>query len=121
MSKTFIAIVDDEPRVREALDDLLQAAAYEVRSFSSGEEFLASGALMEADCLISDIQMLRVSGWDLLRIAQESRPGLPVLLITGRGQETAELLQPRGHRFFFEKPVDGRTLLNAVRGVLPAR
>jgi two-component system response regulator FixJ len=120
LSKEIIAIVDDEPRVREALEDLLQAAAYQVRCFGSGEEFLASGALMEADCLISDIQMHRVSGWDLLRIALASRPRMPVVLITGRLNETAELLQPRGQRFFFEKPVDGRALLNALREVLRA-
>jgi FixJ family two-component response regulator len=110
--------VDDDPRVREALEDLLQAAAYGVRSFSSGEEFLASGALMETDCLISDLQMGRVSGWDLLRIAQADRPGMPVVIITGRWDETAKLLQPHGHRFFFEKPVDGRELLRALHEVL---
>ena len=113
--------MDDEPRVLEALEDLLQAAAYQVRCFPSGEEFLASEALFEADCLISDIHMRSVDGWDLLKIALVRRPGMPVLLITGRLEETVQLQQSRGHRFFFEKPVDGRELLNALQEVLPVR
>ena len=118
LSKAVIAIVDDEERVREALEDLLQANFYEVRCFGSGEDFLASGVLMRSDCLITDIHMNGVSGWDLLSIARVERPDMPVILITGRSRDAAELMQHRGQRFLFEKPVDGRDILKAISVVL---
>jgi FixJ family two-component response regulator len=115
-SKFVVAIVDDDPRLLESLEDLLESAGHVVRPFSSGQSLLNSNALPEIDCLITDIGMPGLDGFELQHLMNQRRPGLPVILITGR-HDIAELPQPKGSRFF-QKPFNGQALLEAVREAL---
>ncbi|WP_158790820.1 response regulator [Granulicella sp. L60] len=117
--KRTIAVVDDDYRILESLESLLESAGHFVRLFPSGEAFLESGVLSKVDCLISDISMPGIDGFGLLRIAHLDRPDLPVILITGR----EELMNARSPaepvpRYFFKKPFDGKKLLSAVSAAL---
>ena len=111
-SKSVVAIVDDDPRLLESLEDLLESAGYLVRTFSSGQSLLNSDALAEIGCLITDIGMPGLDGFELQRLVTQRRPDLPVILITGR-HEIAEQPQAKLKRFF-RKPFDGQALLEAV-------
>jgi FixJ family two-component response regulator len=111
-SKSVVAIVDDDPRVLESLEDLLESAGHIARTFSSAQTLLNSNALSEIDCLITDISLPGMDGFELQRLMSERRPDLPVILITGR-HEIAELPQAKYNRFF-RKPFDGRVLLAAI-------
>ena len=62
--KPVIAVIDDDPRVIESLEDLLESAGYAVRCFSSAESFLASD-LLELDLLITDVGLPNVDGLQL--------------------------------------------------------
>ena len=64
---TTISIVDDDPIVREAIADLVESLGYEAATFESAEQFLASGAIGETSCLITDLQMSGQSGLELQR------------------------------------------------------
>ena len=114
--KFLVAIVDDDQRLLESLEDLLESAGHEVRTFPSALALLDSEALPEIDCLISDIGMPRMDGFALHRVLRERRPDLPVILITGR-HEIAEP-PPVKRNWFFRKPFDGRALLTAVGNAL---
>lgn len=114
--KSVVAIVDDDPRLLESLEELLESAGHAVRAFSSGPTLLNSNALPDIDCLITDIGMPGMDGFALQRLVSERRPGLPVILITGR-HEIAELPQAQ-HKWFFRKPFDGRALLAAIDDAL---
>jgi FixJ family two-component response regulator len=113
-TKPIVAVVDDDYRVLESLDDLLVSAGYGVRLFASAKQFLDT-AIAEVDCVISDIGMPGVDGFALQQIIRSSRPTLPVILITGRHEfATAEHEAARGGRLLFEKPFDTRELLAAI-------
>jgi FixJ family two-component response regulator len=113
LTPSVVAVVDDDPLVLESLEDLLESADHTVRLFASATAFLESGQLAEIDCVISDIGMPAIDGFELRRLANVARPELPVILITGRD----ELANPpfiAGARDIFQKPFNGRELLAAV-------
>ena len=117
--KSVVAIVDDDQRLLESLADLLESAGHAVRAFPSAQALLNSKALPEIDCLITDIGMPGMDGFELQRVMSERRPGLPVILITGR-HEITELPQAK-HNWFFRKPFDGQALLAAIGDALTGK
>ena len=118
-SRPVVAVVDDDPRVLESLEDLLESAGYVARSFSSAGPLLAGG-LSGVDLLITDIGMPGRDGFELRDLVKEARPDLPVFLITGR-HEIADQDRAQGVSGFFRKPFDVKRLLAAVGDALGNR
>jgi FixJ family two-component response regulator len=114
-----VAIVDDDQRLLESLEELLESAGHAARTFSSAEALLNSNVLTEIDCLITDVGMPGMDGFELQRLVRERHPDLPVILITGR-HEIAELPQAK-HSRFFRKPFDGRSLLASIGDALTGK
>ena len=114
-----VAVVDDDQGILRSLDYLLESADYSVRPFNSGTELLESGCLEQIDCLISDIDMPGMDGFELLRLVHAVRPGLPAILITGY-PDTLKRLPPLGgsNPRIFTKPFQGPELLAAVSDAL---
>ena len=113
--RSVIAVVDDDRRILESLEILLDSADYDVRLFSTATALLESGGLSEIDCLISDVAMPVMDGYELARAVQAARPGLPVILVTGRPDlPHRSPLEGPGHYRVFKKPFDGQELLTAV-------
>ena len=114
-----IAVVDDDRSVLESLEMLLASAEYDVRLFSSATALLESGGLLEIDCLISDIGMPVMDGFELARTVHAARPELPVILITGRPDlRNRSPLDVPGHYRLFKKPFNGPELLTTVGDAL---
>jgi FixJ family two-component response regulator len=114
-----IAVVDDDRSVLESLEMLLASAEYDVRVFSSATALLESGGLREIDCLISDVGMPVMDGFELARSVQAERPELPVILITGRPDLLNQSpLDVPGHYRVFKKPFNGPQLLTTVGDAL---
>ena len=117
--RLVIAVVDDDRSVLESLEMLLASAEYDVRSFSSATALLESGSLREIDCLISDVGMPVMDGFELARTVQAARPELPVILITGRPDLlNRSPLDVPGHYRLFKKPFNGPELLTTVGDAL---
>jgi FixJ family two-component response regulator len=114
-----IGVVDDDQRVLGALEILLESADYAARSFGSARALLDSGCLSNIDCLISDIDMPVMDGFQLLQAVRAARPELPIVLITGL-PDLPDRLPPVGvgNYLFFKKPFDGQALLTAVSDAL---
>ena len=118
-SAHVVAVVDDDQSILQSLEYLLESADYRVRLFTSAAELLDSGCLPKVDCLISDIDMPGVDGFELLRLVEVIRPGLPVLLITGYPDRLKRLPPMAGNQpRFFTKPFKGEELLAAVSDAL---
>ncbi|MEO8675276.1 MAG: response regulator [Casimicrobiaceae bacterium] len=120
--KYVVAVVDDDRRVLESLKDLLESAGYEARPFPSAANLLAhEGGLTDLDCLISDIGMPGMDGFELRRAAKAARADLPVILITGRnGLSQLPDSDSDCMDGFFRKPVDSSALLAAIGKALEA-
>jgi FixJ family two-component response regulator len=92
----LVAVVDDEPLVLEGIQELLASAGYKVLLFADAKAFLESDRLQQVDCLISDMKMPAMPGWELLQIVGAQRPSLPVVLMTSGVEEyTSEVLAKR--------------------------
>jgi FixJ family two-component response regulator len=115
-ARPVVAVVDDDPRLLESLEDLLESAGYAARIFPSAGALLLSG-LAELDLLITDIGMPGMDGFELRDLVRETRPELPVFLITGR-HEIADQDRARGIAGFFRKPFDADALLATVGAAL---
>ena len=123
IGNTVVAVVDDDGSVLESLKDLLESGGYCARIFPSAKAFLESGALASIGCLISDICMPAMNGWELETRASHARPELPIILITGRDDTWQQVRAVRvtgPARPLFKKPFNGPELLTAVGAAVGA-
>ena len=113
-----VAIVDDDPRILESLKNLLESAGYSAHTFSGAAALLTSDHAF-IDCLITDIGMPGMDGFELQDAMKQSKPELPVFLITGR-HEIADQQRVGTKRItgFFHKPFDAQQLLSEVTHAL---
>lgn len=116
-SKRIIAVVDDDSRLLESLENLLESAGYTVRTFSSPRALLMAG-LADLDCLITDIGMPEMDGFQLRDAVGKSRPDLPIFMVTGRHEIADHPGKAALVTALFRKPIDGRLLLAAVEKTL---
>jgi FixJ family two-component response regulator len=93
---TLVAIVDDDESLRKSLPSLVETFGFEVRTFPSAQQFLASDCVGQTKCLILDVAMPGMSGPDLRRELSRRGQAIPIVFITGqvdpdlRGQLLAE-------------------------------
>ena len=78
----LIAVIDDDEAFRVALVEALSSLGYGVRGFASAEEFFAGEGTEFYDCVITDIHMPGMSGFDLKRRLLAHDPRLPVIMTT---------------------------------------
>jgi FixJ family two-component response regulator len=117
MSRTVpvVAIVDDEDSVRRALERLLRSAGISPDVFASGETFLASLAIRRPDCVILDLHMPGVTGFDVQTRLNASEYRVPVIVITGHDSaESRERVHALGASDYLRKPVGAKALLDAI-------
>jgi FixJ family two-component response regulator len=115
-----IAIVDDDTQLLESLENLLESAGYAVRTFSSAKALLREG-LSDVDCLVTDIGMPGMDGFQLRDAVSVARPDLAIFLMTGRHEIADQPGKAALAPAFFRKPIDGRLLLAAVEKALSDR
>jgi len=118
-SDATILVVDDEPELCRALSKLLSRNGYHVLTAGNGEEGLAVLRQENVHLVLSDLQMPRMGGLDLLRAAQVVAPNTEFVIITGHGTiEKAVGAMRAGAYDFIEKPFSITTTLKVVRKAL---
>lgn len=113
----LIAVVDDDKALLESISDLLAATGYVTLCFTSGRELLECNELKSIRCLISDIRMPDINGWQLVSILRDKRPQLPIILITAHDpEETGAMAYPEAVDSvkILRKPFEANLLLDAV-------
>jgi len=110
-----IAVVDDDPGVRKALARLLSVFGYRVELFASAEDFLRDAPSSKATCLVVDIQLGDMSGLDLARELAAAGFELPIIFMTGSGDNAIRLqCMELGCVAFLQKPVLEARLMDAI-------
>jgi FixJ family two-component response regulator len=114
-----IYVVDDDVSVRRSLGRLLAVEGFRVVAFASATEFQALPILEHPMCLILDLRMPGMTGFDLLRALDAANREVPVILMTGHGNDSV-LEDPvtRNVVALLMKPFEATALLNAVREAL---
>jgi len=110
-----ILLVDDDAAVRQTLAALLRASGQEVIEADSGEAALNWLETTPVDIVLTDLGMPQVTGWQVARAAKARRPDLPVVLLTGWGDQTeAEASEDAGVDRVLTKPVPRSTVLAVI-------
>jgi FixJ family two-component response regulator len=118
---SVIAVVDDDPRILQSLQNLLESIGYTVRVFDSATALLETAGLEEIDCVISDVNMPVVDGLELSRRLHETIAGLPIVLITGHPEMLNRSLVETSHYRLFTKPYDPEALVVTIGDMLRHR
>ena len=111
----LLAVVDDDDDVRTALVRLVSSAGYAVEAFATGAAFLRSVEDHEPDCVVLDLHMPGMSGFDVQGALAVAHAGVPVVVITGHDTpESCERALRLGAKAYLRKPVDDEALLSAI-------
>jgi FixJ family two-component response regulator len=115
----LVSVVDDDESVRESLPDLLQEYGFNVRSFSSAEEFLVSDCVSKTKCLILDIAMPGMTGPDLQRELARQGKRIPIIYVTAHKDDAIRphLLEQGAVECLF-KPFSDAALHQALSSAL---
>jgi FixJ family two-component response regulator len=110
-----VAVVDDDDSLRTALVDLLVSLGYAVHAFASAEDFIASGDREKSACLITDIHLPGMSGFELLRLLASFASKVPVIMITARDERGLEAkATAAGAICFLRKPFESKLLIGCL-------
>jgi FixJ family two-component response regulator len=117
--RSLIAVVDDDESVRESLPDLLRELGFSARTFASAEEFLDSGCVEEAHCLILDIGMPGMSGPELQQELIHRKKTIPIVFITALTDQVLRArLLAHGAVECLLKPFSDTALLGALQDAI---
>jgi len=121
MRANHVVVVDDDWRVRQSLRNVVESAGLRCLTFASGREFLDSGQLETAGCVILDVRMPGIGGLELQHQIRRQRPLLPVLFISAHDDDaTRRRALAGGAVDFLCKPFDADHLLRALdRELMP--
>jgi FixJ family two-component response regulator len=110
-----ITIVEDDPSMALATERILRAGGFVSVVFDSAEAALAAGPIQTA-CLVLDISLPGMSGFDLYHRLTDAGEELPVIFITAHDEMSVRQEAERlGAKFFLSKPFSGRQLLECVK------
>src|SRR5271157_4223641 len=84
-TEALVCVVDDDASVREGVAGLIRSAGLTVKTFKSGEEFLAAPRPGVPRCLVLDVNLPGVSGLDLQTELAKSGVQVPIVFLTGHG------------------------------------
>lgn len=110
-----IVVIDDDPSMRRALENLLKSVGFEVELFASPQEFLQSGRPDRPGCIVLDVRFPGRSGLDMQRDLIQADAQLPIIFITGYGDIPMSVRAMKaGAVEFLTKPFRDQDLLDAV-------
>ena len=114
-----ISIVDDDASIREALKSLMRSVQFNVEAFASAEEFLTSERINDTSCLILDVYLPGMSGFELQNRLNVEQRGIPIVFITAHSDEASRQRALKGGAVdFLSKPVRRDALFKAIQSAI---
>lgn len=118
-SSKVVVIVDDDRSVQSAIKDLLESAGFSALCFGSAEEFLESDQQNQTACLVTDVRMPGMSGFELQARLEAEGYRIPIIFITAHDDAKTKMQAIKaGAVGLLTKPFDDEDLLEKVRAVL---
>jgi FixJ family two-component response regulator len=117
--QAVVFVIDDDPSMRAALEDLVGSVGLQVRAFASPQEFLESKGPDVPGCLVLDVRLPGMSGLTFQKELARERVTLPVIFITGHGDIPMSVRAMKaGAVEFLTKPFHDQELLDAIHAAL---
>ena len=118
-TKPLITVIDDDADVREALTGLMKSRGYPVSGFASAAEFLAQPNVRATSCLIADVHMPGMTGFELHNRLLEVGHDIPTIFITAFPDDSDRVRAlSDGVIGYLAKPCKACTLLASVQMAL---
>lgn len=114
-----VLVIDDSSHVRQFLGDVLSDAGYEVDHAENGEQGLTLFRTASHDCILLDVLMPDLDGFEVLKRIRETADSLPVLIMTGDDPGWARrTCESYGATGFLSKTLRAEKLLEAIEDVI---
>jgi FixJ family two-component response regulator len=115
----LIAVIDDDTSCRLALAESLRSLGYEAREFASAEEFISGDEDGRCDCVVTDIHMPGMSGFELSRLLAARDTPVPVIMVTAlSGQGLENKAKASGSVCLIKKPFQSDALVGCLQRAL---
>jgi two-component system, LuxR family, response regulator FixJ len=119
VSDATVFVIDDDASVRDSINLILSLKGMQTQLFSSAEDFLEAYRPEWRGCILTDLQMPRMSGLDLQQVLQERGILLPVVVLTAHGDVPTTRVAMKGGAFdFLEKPINDEVLLDVLKNAI---
>jgi FixJ family two-component response regulator len=117
--RAVVFVIDDDPSMRLALEDLVSTVGLEVRAFAAPQEFLQSKRPDAPGCLVLDVRLPGMSGLTFHKELANEGVALPVIFITGHGDIPMSVRAMKaGAVEFLSKPFHDQDLLDAIHAAI---
>jgi FixJ family two-component response regulator len=117
--RAVVFVIDDDPSMRLALEDLVSTVGLEVRAFAEPQEFLQSKPSDAPGCLVLDVRLPGMSGLTFQKVLAKEGRALPVIFITGHGDIAMSVRAMKaGAVEFLTKPFHDQDLLDAIHSAI---
>lgn len=119
MTSGTVFVIDDDDFIVELHSTLLRSAGLEVRCFTHARTFLKRYRQGPCECILTDLRMPEISGFELYQALAERQIDTPVIFITGHADVPSAVEAMRQGAFdYVTKPVHGAKLLERVQAAL---
>jgi FixJ family two-component response regulator len=113
----LVAVVDDDPAVRNLLQFSLELEGFAVRAYRSGAEFLAAGNFRDCNCFVIDQRMPGMSGMELIAELRQRKVSAPAILIISQPNKVLSARAAEARVPIIEKPLLSNALVEKIREV----
>lgn len=118
-AQSTIGVLDDEPEMRKALRRLLSSRGFQVEEYERGADVLEALGSHWVDCLLLDLHMEGINGFEVLEAFLARQIRVPVIVITAHDEPgTAEQVRSLGAFAYLKKPVDRDALFSSISAAL---
>ena len=117
--ESMVYVIDDDESIRKSFKRLFRSANLQVETFSCPDEFLACSIQTKNACILLDLRMPGITGFDLQQKLSDAGILLPVIVISASDDaQVRETARRLGAMSFFRKPIDDQALLDAILWVI---
>jgi len=117
-----ILIIDDEPQIRSMLKKMLEQEGFDIIVASDGKEGMKLFEKDPVDLVITEIIMPEKDGIEVIQALRQDYPDVPIIAMSGGGRNPPDgylkMAKSSGAQATFEKPIEKKELLNAVKKAL---